>query len=231
MVSPDFPLESQLEITSDYKSMNRIAVDIDEVLCHFVESMARHNNLTLPKKQIYSYVYRDMFKISEKKSSKMVRDFYNSKEFDDLTPIHGSRAIIQMMRPKIDKIYIITGRQDCVRKKTEDWLDKHYPELFDDLLLTNSFTSNEIPKVDLCKALNIDTIIDDSDVQCDMCAERGVKPVHFSGYNGVDMYPWCDLRETNVLSWDQLYKDNFLTHEKNIHVVRNCDDTECPMKF
>ena len=150
--------------------MNRIAVDIDEVLCHFVEPMARHNKLTLPKRHKYPYVYRDMFNITEKESSKMVRDFYNSKEFDNLTPIHGSRAIIQLMRPKVDKMYVITGRQDCVREKTEDWLNKYYPGLFDDLLLTNSFTVNEIPKVDLCKALNLDTIIDDSDIQCDLCA-------------------------------------------------------------
>ncbi len=71
----------------------------------------------------------------------MVRDFYDSQTFNNLQPIHGSRAIVQMMRPKISKIYAITGRQKCVRHKTEDWLD--------DMILTNSYTPRQVCKADI----------------------------------------------------------------------------------
>lgn len=38
--------------------------------------MAQHNKLKLPSKPRYSYVYRNIFDLSEEESTKMVRDFY-----------------------------------------------------------------------------------------------------------------------------------------------------------
>ena len=58
--------------------MNRVAINVDEVLVEFLKPMAQHNNLKLPSKPRYSYVYRNIFDLSQKESTKMVRDFYNS---------------------------------------------------------------------------------------------------------------------------------------------------------
>ena len=104
--------------------MYRVAINIDEVLVEFLKPMAQHNKLKLPSKPRYSYVYRNIFDLSEEESTKMVRDFY-----------------VQMMRPKISKIYAITGRQKCVRHKTEDWLD--------DMILPNSYTPRQVCKADI----------------------------------------------------------------------------------
>jgi hypothetical protein len=189
--------------------MNRVAINVDEVLVEFLKPMAQHNNLKLPSKPRYSYVYRNIFDLSQKESTKMVRDFYNSCTFDNLEPIHGSRAIVQMMRPKTSKLYAITGRQECVRYKTEKWLDDNFPRLFDDLILTNSYTSQEVCKADVCTSLNIDTIIDDSNIDCGICRYMGIEPIHFGGYDE-KMYPWCYEDETTVTSWVELYKKNLL---------------------
>lgn len=184
--------------------MNRIAIDIDEVLVHFVKPMAKHNKLKMPTKNKYNYVYRNMFSITEKESTKMVRDFYDSETFKNLKPIQHSNAAIQSLRDKCDKLYIVTGRQTYARENTETWLDKHFPGMFDDLILTNSYSPHEIQKDDICRSLNIDTIIDDNDMICGLCKNAGINSIHFAGYDG-SVYPWCHEDSDSVLSWLELH--------------------------
>ena len=70
--------------------MNRIAVDIDETLLHFLPNMAKYHKMELPCKR-FRYVYRNIFDITEARSKRMVIDFYNSQEFHDLEPMKGSQ--------------------------------------------------------------------------------------------------------------------------------------------
>lgn len=184
--------------------MNRIAVDVDEVLVPFVRPMAKFKKLKMPTEKC-RYVYREMFEITEPQSRKMVREFYDSEAFDALQPIEYSQAVLRLMRPYVDKMYIVTGRHDCVREKTEDWLNAYFPGIFDDVILTNSFTSYEIQKYDICHSLNLDTIIDDSDTTCGVCKHWGMDAYHFAGYNGKE-YEWCKKDDISVLSWVELYK-------------------------
>ena len=52
--------------------MNRIAIDVDEVLVPFVKPMATWKKLSMPKEKC-RYSYRDMFNITEKQSQKIRR--------------------------------------------------------------------------------------------------------------------------------------------------------------
>lgn len=40
-------------------------------------------------------------------------------------------------------------------------MDKHYPNIFDDVIFAHHFTDNHVRKSDLCKALNVEGLIDD----------------------------------------------------------------------
>ena len=51
--------------------MNRVAIDIDEVLVKFLFPMAKYHNKVIQKSR-YSYVYREIFEIDESTSQKMV---------------------------------------------------------------------------------------------------------------------------------------------------------------
>lgn len=183
--------------------MNRIAVDIDEVLMPFVKPMARWKGLHMPRRRGYSYVYKDMFNITEAESVKMVREFYNSEVFEMIQPIVGSQAALRRLKSQTSKIYAVTGRQNIVREKTETWLDFHFPGVFNDLVMTNSFTEKEIAKVDVCHSLDLDTIIDDSELNCLSCAHGGMTTIHFAGASG-SLYPWCECTTSSVLGWDEV---------------------------
>ena len=73
--------------------------------------------------------------------------------------------------------------------------------IFNDVILTNSYTPNEIHKADICRALNIGLIIDDNKGICDTCIENGVNALNFVGE---DVYPWCEESEISIKGWDTL---------------------------
>ena len=95
-------------------------------------------------------------------------------------------------------MYVVTGRQEAVRETTELWIDRFFPGIFDDVILTNSFTENEIKKVDVCRALGIGCIIDDSIDTCNECIESGMEAINFIGD---DVYPWCEPSEISLRGW------------------------------
>jgi 5'(3')-deoxyribonucleotidase len=183
--------------------MNRIAIDIDEVLVQFLFPMAKHNHKThkLWSKPKYNYVYREIFEIDETSSQEMVREFYKSKAFMDLQPIPGSQKAMYKLRRQCNKMYVVTGRQDTVREETETWIDTYFPNLFNDIILTNSYTPHEVKKSDICRALNIGLIIDDNKGICDQCIEAGTDALNFVGE---EMYPWCEESEISIKGWDTL---------------------------
>ena len=183
--------------------MNRVAIDIDEVLVNFLFPMAKHNHKMhkLWSKPKYNYVYREIFDIDEVTSQKMVQEFYRSKAFMDLTPIPGSQKAMYKLRRKAKKMYIVTGRQDSVREETEAWIQTYFPGVFDDVILTNSYTPHEVKKSDICRALNIGLIIDDNKGICDQCTGAGTDALNFVGD---EMYPWCEESEISIKGWSDL---------------------------
>tara|TARA_Y100000389_G_C17290166_1_gene427603 strand:- start:263 stop:838 length:576 start_codon:yes stop_codon:yes gene_type:complete len=181
--------------------MNRVAIDVDEVLVKFLYPMAKFHYKTIRKPK-YSYVYRQIFDIDETESQKMVREFYMSKDFMELTPIKNSQLAMYKLRANADKMYVLTGRQEVVRDETETWIQHYFPGIFDDVILTNSYTPNEIRKIDICRALNIGLLIDDNKGICDECIEDGVKALNFIGDD--EIYPWCEESAISLNGWDSI---------------------------
>jgi len=181
--------------------MNRIAIDVDEVLVNFLQPMAKFHHQTIRKPK-YSYVYRQIFDIDETESQKMVREFYMSKDFMELTPIKGSQLAMYKLRANAKKMYVLTGRQEVVREETETWIQHYFPGIFDDVILTNSYTPNEIRKIDICRALNIGLLIDDNKGICDECIEDGVQALNYIGED--EIYPWCEESTISFKGWDTI---------------------------
>ncbi len=142
-----------------------IAVDIDEVLCPFLLPMAKWKGLKI-KKDSYPYVYKDIFDISVSESREMVYGFYESDEFKQLEPITGAYQGIARLYDHGYKIYIVTGRQSSVRDETERWLTMNFPFHVHDLIMTNSYTKNEIATDDICTSIGANMITDDNYDSC-----------------------------------------------------------------
>lgn len=174
--------------------MTRIAVDIDEVLCPFFRPMIKRAGYKVPKHP-HPYVYRKALHISEEESSSMVKEFYKSKKIKQLKPLKHSHFGVYNLLGKGYTLYAVTGRQNIARDITEEWLCDYFPHAFTDLIFTNSFTKDEILKVDICKALNLSYIIDDNFTICEQCNKEGIQAIHFVGD---PMYPWCYQRHPEI---------------------------------
>jgi hypothetical protein len=98
----------------------------------------------------------------------------------------------------------------CHDTKQKRWLDDNFPMTFrrHDSDKQLHFLK-QVCKADVCTSLNVDTIIDDSNIDCGICRYMGIEPIHFGGYDD-KMYPWCYEDETTVTSWVELYKKNLL---------------------
>ena len=182
----------------------KLAVDVDEVLVNLLAPMAKWRGVALPTQPKYKYLYREIFDCTEEQSQEILHKFYRSREFLNLKPILGAQPAMQNFRKTFDKMYIVTGRQEMVRETTELWIERFFPGVFDDVILTNSFTENEIKKVDVCRALGIGCIIDDIGQTCDECIESGIDAIHFIGE---DVYPWCEPSEISMRGWGNTQRD------------------------
>lgn len=188
--------------------MNRVAIELDEVLFPFIRPMVKHFNKTIPK-EVNScrqrYVYKELLNVDESMCRKMIRDYSESEKFPMIQPTIGSQPILRLLRHRFDKIYIVSERPQYMREITEEWVNFHYPGIFDDIIFTNNYMNyRELEKYDVCKGLNLDTLIDDDEIDCAVCLHGGMNVIHFAGDNG-KVYPWSRYDQWSVLSWGDLY--------------------------
>jgi 5'(3')-deoxyribonucleotidase len=174
----------------------KIAVDIDEVLCPFFHPMINRANRAPPVAKRYPYVYQKALGITDDESREMIQEFYKSKEFSNLPKLKNAEYALYQMKRQGYKLYAVTGRQIESRKATEYWVHKNFGNIFDDLVLTNSYTPTELPKVDVCLAMGISSIIDDNFKICKECSDKGIKAIN---YTGEPTYPWCHDKDPNIV--------------------------------
>ena len=180
--------------------MLRIAVDVDEVLTPLLPTMMNWRKPKIPVPPKYPYIYRSIYDISEEQSARMVREFYDSEEFANLPVMPGSLECLTNLK-KMTRLYVMTGRQNVVRTKTEDWVNKNFPGIFTDVILTNSFTKNEVSKAELCKILNIGLLIDDNLPACYDCKDLKIGALNFIGD---PVYPWCYKNPFSIKTWKEV---------------------------
>ena len=175
----------------------RIAIDIDEVLTPFLPTLLKWRPplRTVPSR--YPYNFSKIYDISERESQNLVQNFYHTEEFSNLKPFAHTKQVLGSIS-EFHKLYIVTGRQEPVRLQTERWIEKWYPGIFADVILTNSFTDKEVSKSTICKILNIGLIVDDNLDTCIHCMVNGTKAVNFIGD---PVYPWCTRNDISFGQW------------------------------
>ncbi|MGM5481768.1 MAG: 5' nucleotidase, NT5C type [Nanobdellota archaeon] len=146
-----------------------IAVDVDEVLANFLEQFLsfqeEHYGRRLAPKDCSSYYFRELFNISEEDEIKQIYEFYETQYFQDIKPLPDSQESLKKLKEQGHKLFIITARQNRVAKETRQWLDRYFPDMFEDVFITNEAGFKEEhheKKVDVCKRINANVIVEDS---------------------------------------------------------------------
>lgn len=150
-----------------------IAVDLDECLCQFIELMCRYvndNKIFGDKKysvdDFNSYLFNEVWGGTKDETTQIVQDFFKSKYFtdiDEMKQIPDAYQTLKALKSKF-RFVICTSRQLIIKDITFKWVNKFFPNIFDQIVFGNHFglSGRKISKPELCKQLNARILIDDS---------------------------------------------------------------------
>ncbi|KAH6818413.1 Haloacid dehalogenase-like hydrolase superfamily protein [Perilla frutescens var. frutescens] len=171
-----------------------IAVDVDEVLGNFVsainEFIADRYSLNHSVSEYHVYEFFKIWNCSRDEADHRVHEFFKTPYFKrGINPIPGAREALE----KLSEIYnlsIVTSRQNAIKEHTIEWIERHYPGLFEEIHFGNHFAldGQSRPKSDICKSLGAKVLIDDNPRYAMECAAVGIKVLLFDYENS---YPWC----------------------------------------
>ncbi|CAA0818710.1 Haloacid dehalogenase-like hydrolase (HAD) superfamily protein [Striga hermonthica] len=193
-----------------------VAVDVDEVLGNFVSALNqfiadRYSlNHSVSEYHVYEFFKLKFNWLSSVSADIRVHEFFKTHYFrKGIRPIPGAREALQ----KLSEIYnlsIVTSRQNAIKEHTIEWIDKHYPGLFQEIHFGNHFAleGQSKPKSEICKSLGAKVLIDDNPRYAIECAEVGIKVLLFDYENS---YPWCKFDAvprhplvTKVHNWEEV---------------------------
>ncbi|KAH6779200.1 Haloacid dehalogenase-like hydrolase superfamily protein [Perilla frutescens var. hirtella] len=171
-----------------------IAVDVDEVLGNFVsainEFIADRYSLNHSVSEYHVYEFFKIWNCSRDEADHRVHEFFKTPYFKrGINPIPGAREALEKLA-EIYNLSIVTSRQNAIKEHTIEWIERHYPGLFEEIHFGNHFAldGQSRPKSDICKSLGAKVLIDDNPRYAMECAAVGIKVLLFDYENS---YPWC----------------------------------------
>ncbi|VFQ92522.1 unnamed protein product [Cuscuta campestris] len=191
-----------------------VAVDIDEVLGNFVSAIsqfiAERYSLHQAVSEYHVYEFAKIWRCSKDEANIRVHEFFESSYFKTaIHPIPGAQQAIRNLS-KVCNMSIVTSRQYAIQDHTIEWINKHYPDLFQKIYFGNHFALNgkSIPKSEICRSLGAKVLIDDNPGYAIECAEAGIKVLLFDYENS---YPWSKTEFVNghplitrVHNWEEV---------------------------
>lgn len=191
-----------------------VAVDVDEVLGNFVsalnEFVADHYSSYHSVSEYHVYEFFKIWRCSRDEADIRVHEFFKTSYFKTgIHPIPGARQTLQKLS-RFCNLSIVTSRQNAIKDHTIEWIERHYPGLFQDMHFGNHFALNgqSIAKSDICRSLGANVLIDDNPRYAIECAEVGIKVLLFDYENS---YPWSKSESVNghpmvrrVHNWEEV---------------------------
>lgn len=181
---PDEPLPEKLVV----------AVDVDEVLGNFVSALNRfiadRYSLNHSVSEYHVYEFFKIWNCSRVEADIRVHEFFNTSYFK--TGIHPIPGALQALKrlSRFCNLSVVTSRQNAIKDHTIEWIEQHFPGLFQEIQFGNHFAldGQSRPKSDICRSLGAKVLIDDNPTYAAECAEAGIKVLLFDYENS---YPWC----------------------------------------
>jgi uncharacterized HAD superfamily protein len=185
----------------------KIGIDLDEVTVGLLELLLTFYNLKkgkkLSKEDFFTYKFWEVWGGTREDAFKLTNEFYESDLFDKAKPLDSAVESIKSLVEK-NEIFIITARPASWQKKTDEWVKKHLK------IPCKIFYSNDLhdgskkTKVQLCKELGVDIMIEDMEDCALDCAKSKIKVLLFD-------QPWNkNLKHNKVIrvqNWAEAVKE------------------------
>ncbi|KAI3902934.1 hypothetical protein MKW92_003949 [Papaver armeniacum] len=191
-----------------------VAVDVDEVLGNFVSALNRfiadRYSSSHSVSEYHVYEFFRIWNCSRDEADIRVHEFFKTPYFKTgIHPLPGAQVTLHKLS-KFCNLSVVTSRQNAIKDHTIEWLEKHFPGLFQEIHFGNHFALDGIsrPKSEICRSLGAHVLIDDNPRYALECAEAGIQVLLFDYENS---YPWSKSESaalhpmvTKVHNWDEV---------------------------
>lgn len=141
--------------------------------------------------------------------------FFESDYFKErIDPMPHALETLQRMKEKYS-LHVVTARQHRVEEVTRSWLNKYFPDIFEEIHFGNHYSTSgkSRSKAEMCKSIGAKVLIDDSLIYATQCALADISVVLFGHY------PWNQCIEPTSHYHDVTVILN--AHERNEVVVQD----------
>ena len=183
-----------------------LAIDIDEVLGFHNEALADHHNELYGTAHTVDEYHDDwglIWGVDEHEAERRADVWHDSVHWENIQPIPGALDAVKKLKEKYDLV-ILTGRAGKLADKTHEWLDKHYPGLFEKALFVGLYEEGKgKTKADIAVEHNVQVLVDDNLEQVIACNNIGIQSILFGEYNWnkTNILPVGVVR---ALNWEQV---------------------------
>ena len=151
------------------KRSKRIGFDFDDVLINFRHALRLYSNelykTNLQREDYTSSDLSETWKCTPEEATKRVIDFYSSEHHYNALPVEGAVEGIKILKQDYD-LFVITSRPEKIREMTVGWLDRYFPDMFEEVHLTNLFYGEGEKiirtKKEVCLELGVEAFVDDA---------------------------------------------------------------------
>lgn len=201
-----------MKIDQDSLSKPVIAIDIDDVIAANALGFVEYSNKkygTHLTTDDYQEHWGEMWKTEHEETERRATEYHQSGHIATYGMIEGASDALKQLKKRF-KLIVITTRRNSINKLTKEWIDRYYPNIFDDIIFSGFFDSPtkesiNMTKGDLAKGVGADYLIDDQLKHVRSAAEIGIKGLLFGEYlwNKTDLLPENVVR---VKSWNEILK-------------------------
>lgn len=187
-----------------------IGVDLDSVLAYIEEPLLDFLNQEYKTnhgvEDVKNYDLSILWKCSPEEMIDRIYKFFRSPFMGKVVPVEGSMEGISQLGLK-NNLVVITSRPLWLEEKTDAWLSKYFPDMFEQVVHTNQLSKEgeeKVNKSDICSILGATILIEDCSDYCEDCAENGIKVYLYDR-------PWNSSFEprnnvTRVFGWEDINK-------------------------
>eukprot|EP00612_Vaucheria_litorea_P001644 CAMPEP_0171456040 /NCGR_PEP_ID=MMETSP0945-20130129/2692_1 /TAXON_ID=109269 /ORGANISM="Vaucheria litorea, Strain CCMP2940" /LENGTH=182 /DNA_ID=CAMNT_0011981397 /DNA_START=29 /DNA_END=575 /DNA_ORIENTATION=- len=160
--------------------MTVIAIDVDEVLCDFLPTVAEwHNEVyhtDFHADQFFTYEFHTTWGGSKEASDEKMHEFFQSEKFLNGVPVvEGARHILSAHCHE---------PASALADLTEKWLLKNFGSIFKTINFGNLYGSEGLKrnKSEMCRDVGAEVIIDDSLKYALECSKLDMAVILFGNY-------------------------------------------------
>jgi len=159
--------------------MMKIVFDIDGVLADilpmFIDFLYERIGIRLKLEEIDSYYdWHRKLGIEKEAFSKLILEYYESPHLKRAVPMEEMAFDVIKSLAKNHDVLVLTSRHELTRQATEEFMEKYYPGVFNEILFTNNahegHDAASSSKAKLLSFIGADFVVDDDpDVMADGC--------------------------------------------------------------